>query len=476
MRVGLFLKTFMKASAKILHCSFAISLCFVTAGPAAAQTLTTLYDFSVLEGASGFFSGTNSDGGNPSTRLVLSGTALYGTTMGGGPSGYGTLFMIDLLNKTFSNIYSFNGDDGAAPGAALTLSPSALFGTTLTDGKWRPGTIFKLSTDGSPFATLHHFSSVDFYSLGTLLLLDQTLYGTTHSDGSLNRGSVFKLNTDGTGFTKIHTFTNTADGALPGGGLIFSGGKLYGTTKQGGAYGSGTVFSLGTDGSDFTNVYSFTERIPALPLGSLTLSSNVLYGTTFQGGSGQGSVFKVRTDGAGFTNLHSFTPLSGNSATNVDGANPWDGVVLSGDCLYGTTSSGGTFGQGTIFKVNTDGSGFLTLYHFSGGSDGGGPHGGVTLSGNTLHGTTVNGGRFGSGTVFSLSFVPQLSMTTSGTNLVLAWPMSYAGFDYTAYSIHSSTNLASRVWMTNLPAPVLVNGRYTVTNPILGTQQFFKLR
>jgi hypothetical protein len=31
------------------------------------------------------------------------------------------------------------------------------------------------------------------------------------------------------------------------------------------------------------------------------------------------------------------------------------------------------------------------------------------------------------------------------------------------------------VWTTNSPAPVVVNGQNTVTNPISGAQQFFRL-
>jgi uncharacterized repeat protein (TIGR03803 family) len=112
-------------------------------------------------------------------------------------------------------------------------------------------------------------------------------------------------------------------------------------------------------------------------------------------------VFKVNTDGTGFTTLYIFS--GGN-----DGAVPAGGLVLSGNTLYGTTE-GGSAGSGTAFEVNTDGTGFATLWSFSGGSDGSGPQDGLVLSGSTLYGTTTAGGSNGVGTVFALA-IPSLSV------------------------------------------------------------------
>jgi uncharacterized repeat protein (TIGR03803 family) len=99
----------------------------------------------------------------------------------------------------------------------------------------------------------------------------------------------------------------------------------------------------------------------------------------------------------------------------------------------------------------------------------------LILSSNTLYGTAYGGGSSGNGTVFSLSFPPQLTIIPSETNLILTWPTNYAGFDYTGYTLESTTNLVSPVWATNSPAPVVVNGQNVVTNTISGTQQFYRL-
>jgi uncharacterized repeat protein (TIGR03803 family) len=97
----------------------------------------------------------------------------------------------------------------------------------------------------------------------------------------------------------------------------------------------------------------------------------------------------------------------------------------------------------------------------------------LILSGNTLFGTASAGGNSAEGTVFSLSLPPppQLAIDRSGTNVIITWPTNAAGF-----TLQSATNLvSSSAWNTNLPAPVVVNGHNTVTNPIRGIQQFYRL-
>src|SRR5206468_2874221 len=132
----------------------------------------------------------------------------------------------------------------------------------------------------------------------------------------------------------------------------------------------------------------------------LVLSGSTLYGTTSGGGgSGYGTVFKINTNGTGFTNVHNFI--------YSDGAYPLAGLILSGNILYGTAYGGGNSGNGVVFKVSTDGTGFTNLYSFTGPSppnnDGGAnPAAGLNLSGNTLYGTTVGGGSAGNGTVFNV--------------------------------------------------------------------------
>src|SRR6516225_1845387 len=136
-----------------------------------------------------------------------------------------------------------------------------------------------------------------------------------------------------------------------------------------------------------TTIYNFTGTDDGYnPQGTLLLSGSTLYGTAQGGGAGSGgTVFKVETNGTGFATLYTFT--GGN-----DGASPAAGLVLSSNMLYGVTPFGGSGANGTVFAVGTNGTGFRTLYPFTGGTDGGTPYGGLTLSGHTLYGTTKLGG------------------------------------------------------------------------------------
>src|SRR5262249_51914089 len=133
-------------------------------------------------------------------------------------------------------------------------------------------------------------------------------------------------------------------------------------------------------------------------------------------------------DGSQFSVLHHFSATN-TAAVNSDGARPQSGLILFSNALYGTAFGGGDNGNGTVFRLNTDGSGFATLYSFSGTNnlagtnlDGAHPVGGLLLSGGALYGTTSYGGTAGYGTLFSILFPPPLYIALSGTNVILTWP------------------------------------------------------
>jgi len=426
----------------------------IPAGRVTAQTFTIVHSFT-----------GGSDGANPIAGLILSGNTLYGTAHQGGSSGDGTVFAVHTDGTGFTNLHSFiNGSDGAAPYAGLILSGNTLYGTAFQGGSSGNGMVFAVNINGTGFTNLHSFTATSgsgansdgTYPSAGLILSGNTLYGTAGYGGSSSYGTVFAVNTDGTGFTNLHSF-NYSDGAYPLAGLILSGNTLYGTTEN------GTVFKVNTDGTSFTNLHSLNGVSDgAEPWAGLILSGNTLYGTaTYGGSSGQGTVFAVNTDGTGFTNLYSFTGGS-------DGARPYAGLLLSGNTLYGTANRGGSSSYGTVFAVHTNGTGFTNLYSFSGGSDGANPWAGLILSGNTLYGTAQGGGSSGDGTVFSLTLPgPQLNIAPFGNQSVLFWSASA-----TNYILQSTTNLASPNWMTASDAvPVIA---FTVTNT--SPARFFRLQ
>jgi uncharacterized repeat protein (TIGR03803 family) len=253
----------------------------------------------------------NSDGINPVAALALAGTTLYGTAPYGGSNGYGTVFSFNTANSNFTTLYTFTGgNDGAFP-------------------------------------------------IGDLIVLGNRLYGTANSGGSHGYGAVFSLSMSGFNFTNLYSFTGSNDGAFPPqGGLLLMSNTLYGTTAYGGSHGFGTngygtVFSLGIDGSNFMTLYSFTGGADgAFPDASLISSGQTLYGTAFSGGAaGNGTIYSLGSQGSNFTLLYSFSPTAGANGTNSDGANPVPGLILSENVLYGAAEDGGTNGYGTLFAL-----------------------------------------------------------------------------------------------------------------------------
>ncbi|MGC1374455.1 MAG: choice-of-anchor tandem repeat GloVer-containing protein, partial [Candidatus Sulfotelmatobacter sp.] len=152
---------------------------------------------------------------------------------------------------------------------------------------------------------------------------------------------------------------------------------------------------------------SFNNNNGSSPSTPLTLDTDGnIYGTTSAGGTyNQGNVFKLSRASGGWelTILYSF------------GAIPNDGVAPSGFLasdaagnLYGVTSNGGTHGVGTVFKLSrrTSGTWKETMLHnfTSNGGDGYSSGSGVVLDGaGNLYGTTENGGTYGDGTVYEIA-------------------------------------------------------------------------
>jgi len=425
--------------------------------------------------------------GSPSARLTLSSNTLYGTTAG-------TVFKVNTDGTSFTTLHNYDVPGPAGP-RTLVLSGSTLYGTTADGNLYvNYGTIFALQTDGTGYTNLHNFFWGDgAYPEGGLVLSGKTLYGSTHQGGPWTNGTLFAINTDGTGFTNLHFFQSRAiatDGSFAHGGVLLSSNILYGTAERGGEWDGGVVYAFDTNGTSYTNIHSFrwysgyvTNEDGLSPESDVILSGNTVYGTTHDGGSfGGGSVFKVNIDGTGFTNLHSFQGAGSStnpptySTTNADGAHPSAGLILVGDTLFGAAGDGGLYANGTLFSLRTDGTGFTVRHSFTGGTDGAQPLAGLVASGHALYGGASAGGAFGNGTLFTISFAPQLAIDARKTNAVLTWPTNYMGFDYSGFGLQSTTNLASGIWTASPFTPSVVNGQKVVTNPISGTEQFFRLR
>ncbi|MGA9778380.1 MAG: choice-of-anchor tandem repeat GloVer-containing protein [Limisphaerales bacterium] len=429
----------------------------------------------------------NNDGEYPQAGLVQGSDGnFYGTTFGGGTSGgYGTVFKIST-NGAFNSLFTFNYTDGDNPEAALVQGNDGnLYGTTEDGGANNPplgyGTVFKSGTNGPP-TSLYSFGNIEDGSgipldggrpSGPLVQAsDGNFYGTTPYGGTnaIPAGTVFRISANGT-FTNLYSFTGGTDGDSPEAGLVQGpDGNLYGTTY--GAYGPyniyGNVFKISTNGVQ-NNVYTFTGADGANPSAGLVLGSDGnFYGTTTSGGTyTNGTVFRVGSNG-GLKTLYSFTG-------GIDGADPYAGLVQGSDGnFYGTTVSGGTYTNGTVFEIGTNGV-LTTLYSFNTGHDGRNPYGGLVQGRDgSFYGTTVFGGAGnGYGTVFRLTVVPgppQLTITFIALDsVVVSWP------DIAGYILQTNGNLSTADWVAYGGTVTTANGTNTATITPPTGNLFFRL-
>jgi uncharacterized repeat protein (TIGR03803 family) len=367
--------------------------------------------------------------------------------------------------QTFTTLQSFDGTDGRLSYASLVQATNGiLYGTTYYGGAKNSGQVFEITTGGA-LSTVYSFCSktgCGEYTYATPVQgTDGNLYGTTYSGGASDDGTVFKLTPSGT-LTMLHTFGGS-DGSQPLAELVqANNGDFYGTTYVGGSEGKGEVFKITRSGA-LTTLHSFCSQSGCTdgenPFAGLIQGvDGNLYGTTFGGGTakGFGTVFKITPSGT-LTTLHSFCTQSGCP----DGQFPQTGLVqATNGNLYGTTISGGAYGDGTIFKITTSGT-LTTLYNVcsqSGCPDGQYPGGGLVQDTNgNLYGTTADGGANGEGTIFSLSLGLSPSVEAQpasgivgavikilGTNLTGATSVAFNGTAAT-FTVVSSSEITTTV-------------------------------
>jgi uncharacterized repeat protein (TIGR03803 family) len=305
----------------------------------------------------------------------------------------------------------------SGPGLASTI-PITISGTTATvqvspASGLAPGTYAGQLTllVCSDVACLHQLGNsplVITYSIDVMVPPPPTVGGNV---SGLNDGqSVTLLNNGGDALSVVSN-----------GGFVFSkplaaGGGAYAVTVQ--SHTAGIKCTIGNGSgtagtSDVTNVavscatgtettlYAFGSYLDGSnPRAGLIMdSAGNLYGTTSSAGAlGHGTVFKMTPAGAE-TTLYSF---AGGTA---DGGSPYSGLIMDGaGNLYGSTQFGGPNDDGTVFKVTPTGT-ETVLHSFTGGTtDGLNPWGGVVMDGaGNLYGTTRYGGAPGPGTVYKIA-------------------------------------------------------------------------
>jgi uncharacterized repeat protein (TIGR03803 family) len=275
------------------------------------------------------------------------------------------------------------------------------------------------------FSTLVDFDGANGAAPATVLMqgFDGNFYGTTQSGGTgpdcyrARCGTVFQMTPTGA-LTTLYSFCSKNycfDGEEPVGSLVQTAdGDFYGVTEAGGPHtpycrGCGTIFKINTAGM-LTQFYAFCS-LPGCSDGSSPVAGLVqasdgnLYGTTSSGGAnGGGTVFRI-TLARQLTTVYSFCAL----ANCADGSYPQSSLVQGSDGnLYGETIFGGASGLGTIFEITSMGE-MTTLFSFD-GTNGFGPLGGLIQAVNgDFYGVTESGGTAENGTVFRITSAGELT-------------------------------------------------------------------
>jgi uncharacterized repeat protein (TIGR03803 family) len=267
------------------------------------------------------------------------------------------------------------------------------------------GSVFKINASGVEQVVYRFKGSPDGANPeGPLTVVGNNLYGTTTAGGSKCRfkvgcGTVFVVTPSGKERV-LYRFQDEPDGADPTGNLLSLNGVLYGTTYSGGAYDSGAVFAISPSGSEHIVYSSGQNGFPDMegPSG-LEAMDGVLYGSSPYGGPQDGgTVYSVTTGG----DEHVLRHFSDNIERNGD--RPVGKLLAVDGVLFGSTDAGGQEygGSGILFSLTPVGA-FKVLYRFRGVPDGSTPYAGLTDVKGALYGTTYTGGTSNDGTVFRFS-------------------------------------------------------------------------
>jgi uncharacterized repeat protein (TIGR03803 family) len=314
---------------------------------------------------------------------------LYGTTTAGGASDHGSLFSL-TTSGTYTLLHSFTGGaDGNYPnGGLVSNSASTVFGTT-RGGADGYGTLWSFAA--RTLTTLHTFASNTDLAIPLQgpELLRAALYGSTATGAPNNNGGIFRLEPNGD-YKILYNFLSGTDGHCPYSGIaVDSTGTIYGTTVGMGYGGNptGSVWKLSQSGK-LTTIYVFKDasdgewpdQAPVLD------AAGNLYGTTHMrsGASFAGAVWSISKAGR-FSVLHDFNASTDGFAPNSPLVRNTNGK------LYGSTSSNGPGGYGTVFQITPSGS-FTVIHSFANGTDGATPTGNLAHdAAGSIYGGTQSG-------------------------------------------------------------------------------------
>jgi uncharacterized repeat protein (TIGR03803 family) len=417
--------------------------------------------------------------------VETAGGTLLGLATSGGANNAGGVYSVDPASSNYQSL-ALLSITGGGPylnyGPLLMASDGYIYGTSASGGTSGNGTVFQMDASGSWLQPLWTFSSgaTDGRILyaGLTEGADGYLYGATATGGSGTNGTVFRITKSGGDFTILHHFGVLAqDGKRPRAGLwADADGWFYGTTELGGLAATGTVYRIQADGN-YQVLHHFTGSTNdgCRPYGDLIRATNgFLYGTCREGGlTGDGTLFRISSDGTSYAVVHAF-----NNAQN-EGRYPQSRLIPAGsEGLYGVTTAGGTSNGGTLFRIGLDGSYFTILHAFgSVTGDGNEPNPLTATQDGALTGATRLGGKWNKGTVFRVLplTIEPLAARVFPTLNSGQLRLNIRGRPNTTYWIEASTNLGQGTWsMISTQVQTTVLGHAMVVEPAPASPRFYR--
>jgi uncharacterized repeat protein (TIGR03803 family) len=307
-----------------------------------------------------------------------------GTLMPAPYSGFYVLTQSVRSSAATGGIYLFKNSGlqevagvGQRNGSAILASDDNFY---VTQGQYISA---ERIVNASSLGIIHKFGPIangrEIYECKLTEYTDGYLYGMANKGGLYNAGVIYRMKKDGSSYAVIHHFNSSVDGHVRAGGVTDGkDGYLYGAAAYGGINNSGTLFRLRPDGSEFSILHQFEEAFGSEVWSPVTIKDGVIYGTTMFGGTGgEGTIYRLNKDGSGFVVMHNFY------SDWDSGMEPMEPLVPDDfGNLYGVTPRGGINGWGTLFKIKTDGSGFMKLHDFS--IENGRNPGGIILTDDTF--------------------------------------------------------------------------------------------
>jgi hypothetical protein len=358
---------------------FSLMICFITYAQipdnkantkgATGPDLTVLYDFDLA---------TDGQYDVNVTNIELIDPYVFINFYDGGTMGYGSIIKMKTDGTGFTRWWTWNTQI-----SDIEAAGSFLYGAKRLRGSNDNGTIFKTGIDGTDWKTIFDFPAAFSYPYYDIEVKDTIIYGTANE--SIQPFSyLFSIKTDGTEFRNLFD----TYGLYPTVYFVFDN-HIFGTLWDNDIL---KIFRLSTDGAEFMLMDCFNT--PGYGIGpySLILVDDYIYGLAGGGQYGYGKLWRVKTDGTDFSEIYSFASKDGVAGK----------IILQESYIYGVSMEGGAAGVGRIFRFKKDGTGYQKIFDFNVADNGYYP-GDFVMSGDTIFGRTYMGGAHDVGTVYKFN-------------------------------------------------------------------------